>query len=326
MRRLNENLTRKHNWYQLQIIKDKINKEGGDISKKLKDDYKRQSKTNNSYGIDNPLDKKIALSDDEPNANTHTDPQLKNLPKNSIIKKFESFFNEDTEKISDKEFLSTPLDIELFNKAKDNLDLRYEITNSYEEDDELLHSEIEKMDSNEIKSFLNENKKETMKKEDEKPKDRGNADKIHREMKTIRNWDNYFNDLVGGNPNPSKERNVMAGKQVEYEKGKEGYIEDVKGDKVIIQTTDNTGHIVKSFSDIAKMYKVEKPSKDDKVVDDSLQGPKQVDKKEIETSGEIKDLKDKSEETKDSKKLGKEIYKEKEVKIKKLQDYGKTTF
>lgn len=73
-------MLRKHSYDQLNHIKKKIKKNGGDISQKLKDDY-----------AENSLDKKIDLSDDEKLANTKTDRQLKNLPTNSIITKFENF-------------------------------------------------------------------------------------------------------------------------------------------------------------------------------------------------------------------------------------------
>lgn len=74
-------MLRKYTDDQLKHIKKIINKQGGDISKKLKNDSTTQ----------NVLDHQIDLSDDEPNTNTKTDPQLKNLPKNSLITKFENF-------------------------------------------------------------------------------------------------------------------------------------------------------------------------------------------------------------------------------------------
>lgn len=73
-------MLRKHSYDQLNHIRTKIKNKGGDISQKLKNDY-----------AENTLDKKIDLSDDEKLANTKTDKQLKNLPKNSIITKFEKF-------------------------------------------------------------------------------------------------------------------------------------------------------------------------------------------------------------------------------------------
>lgn len=73
-------MLRKHSDDQLKHIKKMIKKQGGDIQSKLKDDYAEDR-------LDHPID----LSDDEPNANMKTDPQLKNLPKNSLITKFENF-------------------------------------------------------------------------------------------------------------------------------------------------------------------------------------------------------------------------------------------
>jgi len=326
MSRLNENMTRKHNWDQLQIIQNKIDKEGGDISSKLGKDYKNQSKTNNSMSIDNPLKRKIDLSDDEKNANTHTDSQLKNLPKNSLITKFESFYSEqDSEQDTEKEFRN-----KIYSKAKYDDNLRYTITESEEEDDKLLLSEIDKLNISDIKKLLNENKNNdtNMDKNTNEPTDRGNVDKIHREMKTIRNWDNYFSDAVGGNPNPKKERNVLAGRQVELGDGKVGYIESVEGNDVIVQTLDGSGHKKMKISEITKNYKVEKPTqKSEKVIDMTLSGPKQTNKSEIvDTDYKAKDLTEKSEETKDSKEISKDIYSEKTIKVKKLQDFGDTTF
>ena len=75
-------MLRKYSDDQLKIIQKKIKKQGGDISSKLKDKSTK-----------NTLDHKIDLSDNEPNTNTKTDKHLKNLPKNSIITKFENFKN-----------------------------------------------------------------------------------------------------------------------------------------------------------------------------------------------------------------------------------------
>jgi hypothetical protein len=75
-------MLRKHTDDQLKHIKSMIQKQGGDISKKLKGDLGDKY---TSITLDHP----IALSDDEPS--TKTDKQLKNLPKNSLITKFESF-------------------------------------------------------------------------------------------------------------------------------------------------------------------------------------------------------------------------------------------
>lgn len=73
-------MLRKHSKDQLDIINKEIKKQGGDISSKLDDKYTKKT-----------LDHHIDLSDDEPNANMRTDPQLRNLPKNSIITKFKDF-------------------------------------------------------------------------------------------------------------------------------------------------------------------------------------------------------------------------------------------
>lgn len=258
MKKLNENMTRKHNWDQLQYIQKKIEKEGGDISKKLGSHYKNQSKTANSLWIDNPLKKDIDLSDNEPNANTHTDPHLKDLPKNSLIKEFKIFEKEG-------------------------------------------------------------------KKEDEEI-DRGNYNKIQRSMKTIRTWDNYYHDNIGGNPNPNKERRVLAGRQTEYgDEGEKGYIEGFKEDGVVVQTIDNKGHKIVKFSDITKNYKEE--NKEDKKEDLSLQGPNQETKiNKEEKSIEVKKLNDKGKEDKKSKKITDKIYNTKDIKLKKLNDFGKTKF
>ena len=75
-------MLRKHTDDQLKHIKRMIQKKGGDIQSKLKGDY-----------AEDRLKRPIDLSDDEPNANTKTDPQLKDLPKNSLITKFENFIN-----------------------------------------------------------------------------------------------------------------------------------------------------------------------------------------------------------------------------------------
>ena len=69
-------MLRKSGLTQLKKFKDFIGKQGGDISKKLKD------KT-----VSNTLDKHIATSDEEPNTNMKTDKQLKKLSKKSIINK-----------------------------------------------------------------------------------------------------------------------------------------------------------------------------------------------------------------------------------------------
>jgi len=69
-------MLRKSGLSQLKKFKKFINKQGGDISKKLND------KT-----VTNTLDKHIETSDDQKNANTKTDKQLKNLSKKSIINK-----------------------------------------------------------------------------------------------------------------------------------------------------------------------------------------------------------------------------------------------
>jgi len=367
--RTNENMSRKHNWDQLQIIQKKIDKQGGDISAKLKGDYKRQSKTANSYWINNPINKDIALSDNEPNANIHTDPQLKDLPKNSIIKKFEAFAQEDeiydrqvryginpeiqidkfSQEISDSQDeeitgdlpigreddmsdytdisnIFTASEYTLFQKLKDEDfqgSLTLAVTGEENPSEDDVIGSIKSLDDETKEELLNESKKEiTEMKEKEEKQDRGNVNDIHRNMKTIRNWNNYFTDAVGGNPKAEQPRNVLAGRQVDFGEDKEGYIEDVQGDKVIIQATDNTGHKVKSFSEVTKMYKIEKGNKENK--GEELKGPKE--NIEISSNGEVKELKDKSTETDDSKSIGDQIYKTGEVKIKKLQDFGKTTF
>lgn len=74
-------MLRQHSLDQLNVIKNKIKKQGGDISDKVKDKYTR-----------NTLDSKIQVSDDMPSIKTDT--QLKHLPKNSLITKFEKFINE----------------------------------------------------------------------------------------------------------------------------------------------------------------------------------------------------------------------------------------
>jgi hypothetical protein len=262
IKRLNESMLRQHSMDQLQIIQNKIDKQGGDISKQLAGDYKRQSKTANSLWINNPIKGKIDLSDNEPNANTHTDPQLKHLPKNSLIK-FEN----------------------------------YKINEASEKGEEIRANK----------------------------EDRGNANKITREMKTVRNWNNYFTDKVGGNPEPTENRNVLAGKQVQYGDNKEGYIEDVVGDKVIVQTLDNTGHDIVKFSEITKNYEIEKQ---DKVEDISLQGPNQTTESgEVkEDSNKVNKLDGKAAVDKQTKKIASEIYKDKTVKLKNLQKFGSTKF
>lgn len=58
------------------VIGFKIGINGGDISNKLKD------KT-----VKNTLDKNVEISDDQKNANTKTDKQLKTLSKKSLINK-----------------------------------------------------------------------------------------------------------------------------------------------------------------------------------------------------------------------------------------------
>lgn len=58
------------------VIGFKIGINGGDISNKLKD------KT-----VKNTLDKNVETSDDQKNANTKTDKQLKTLSKKSLINK-----------------------------------------------------------------------------------------------------------------------------------------------------------------------------------------------------------------------------------------------
>lgn len=73
-------MLRKHTDDQLKHIKKKIKKQGGDISSKIKDDYAEKT-------LDHPID----LSDFEPNTNMRTDKQLRDLPKNSLITKFENF-------------------------------------------------------------------------------------------------------------------------------------------------------------------------------------------------------------------------------------------
>jgi hypothetical protein len=73
-------MLRKHSKDQLDIINKEIKSQGGDISSKVADKYTKQT-------LDHPID----LSDDEPNANMRTDPQLRNLPKNSLITKFKDF-------------------------------------------------------------------------------------------------------------------------------------------------------------------------------------------------------------------------------------------
>ena len=80
-------MLRKHSDDQLKVIKNKIKKSGGDISSKLKGDQ------GDKYTVDT-LEHPIDLSDNEPNANMKTDKQLKNLPKNSLITKFETYVNE----------------------------------------------------------------------------------------------------------------------------------------------------------------------------------------------------------------------------------------
>lgn len=77
-------MLRKHSDDQLKHIKNMIQKQGGDISKKLKGDK------GDEYTV-STLDHPIDLSDNEPNTNMKTDKQLKNLPKNSLITKFEKF-------------------------------------------------------------------------------------------------------------------------------------------------------------------------------------------------------------------------------------------
>jgi len=77
-------MLRKYSDDQLKHIKSMIQKQGGDISKKLKGDK------GDNYTVDT-LDHPIDLSDNEPNTNMKTDKQLKNLPKNSLITKFEKF-------------------------------------------------------------------------------------------------------------------------------------------------------------------------------------------------------------------------------------------
>lgn len=69
-------MLRKSGLSQLKKFKEFISKQGGDISKKLKD------KT-----VTNTLDKHIDVSDNEPNTNMKTDRHLKNLSKKSIINK-----------------------------------------------------------------------------------------------------------------------------------------------------------------------------------------------------------------------------------------------
>lgn len=200
MKKLNENMMRKHNWDQLQNIQKKINKEGGDISSKLDKDYKRQSKTNNSLWINSPIKKGVDLSDNEKNANTHTDPQLKDLPKNSLMYK--------------------------------------ENVKSFDE-------------------YVKESKKESSKDENKEGEDRGNVHKIHRNMKTIGNWMNSFDKNISGRKNPKTPRNVLSGRQVNYGKDKEGYIEGINDEgNAIIQATDNSGTIeIKKFSEITVNYK-----------------------------------------------------------------------
>jgi hypothetical protein len=255
MGKLNENMTRKHNWDQLQYIQKKIDKEGGDISKKLGGEYKNQEKTANSLWIDNPLKKDIDLSDNEPNANTHTDPQLKDLPKNSLIKEFKIF-----------------------------------------------------------------------EKEQEEQEDRGNYNKIQRNMKTIRTWNNYYNDNVGGNSNPEKARNVLAGRQVKMGDDEVGYIEDFKKDGVLVQTIDNKGNRIVKFSEIIKNYKKDE-DKEEKKEDLSLQGPNQENKiDKEEKSLKVKKLDDKGKEDKKTKNIADKIYKTKDIKLKKLNDFGKSNF
>jgi len=82
-------MLRKHSDDQLKHIKSMIQKQGGDISKKLKGDL------DDKYTV-NTLDHPIDLSDNEPNTNTKTDKQLKNLPKNSLITKFVNFSKSNT--------------------------------------------------------------------------------------------------------------------------------------------------------------------------------------------------------------------------------------
>lgn len=77
-------MLRKHSDDQLKHIKKMVKKQGGDISTKLKGDK------GDEYTVDT-LEHPIDLSDNEPNANMKTDKQLKNLPKNSLITKFEQF-------------------------------------------------------------------------------------------------------------------------------------------------------------------------------------------------------------------------------------------
>lgn len=343
MKKINETMTRKHNWDQLQIIQKKIDKQGGDISSKLGTDYKRQSKTANSYWLNNPLKRKIQLSDDQKNANTHTDPQLKDLPKNSLIKKFEAFAQEDEvhhrevkygifpEKDFDEKDILNPQEYKLYQKIKDE-DFSGEYTLAVTGLENPTPSEvidsIINMDDDVKKELIIESKSNKKSKKQDDPirkEDRGNVNDIHRNMKKISNWQDYFNDGLGGTPNATKPRNIMAGKQVTYGDNKEGYIEDVQGDKVIIRTTDEKGHVVKNFKDVVKNYKIEKPKNISNI---SIQGPNQeTQSKPVGDSKEkTKDLIEKGEESKDSKKLGKEIYKEKQIKIKKLNDFGKTTF
>lgn len=69
-------MLRKSGLTQLMKFKDFIKKGGGDISSKLKD------KT-----VKNTLDKNVETSDDQKNANTKTDKELKTLSKKSLINK-----------------------------------------------------------------------------------------------------------------------------------------------------------------------------------------------------------------------------------------------
>jgi len=77
-------MLRKTSDTQLKHIKSFIKKQGGDISTKLKGDI------SNKFTKDT-LEHPIDLSDNEPNTNTKTDKQLKNLPKTSLITKFINF-------------------------------------------------------------------------------------------------------------------------------------------------------------------------------------------------------------------------------------------
>ena len=89
--------------------------------------------------------------------------------------------------------------------------------------------------------------------------DRGDVNDIHRNMKTIKNWNNYFDDKVAGkSSNDPFPRNVLAGRQVQYEKDKFGYVENIDGNDVTIQTIDNSGKMISKIKDILKFYKKDK--------------------------------------------------------------------